>query len=111
LVTDACPLVWHQFRNQLASFAGSRRKLPWRKSRHEFVGFKNRMPLTPYLKEAVFEPKAIEAMTAAFEAVCKSLQLLNVTVRQPRLWPGQSSTLREQANMTPCECTISRCSN
>jgi hypothetical protein len=33
------------------------------------------MPLTPYLKEAAFEPKAIEAMTAAFEAVCKSLQL------------------------------------
>ena len=35
------------------------------------------MPLTPYLKGAVFEPKAIEAMTAAFEAVCKSLQLLS----------------------------------
>jgi hypothetical protein len=35
------------------------------------------MPLTPYLKGAVFAPKAIEAMTAAFEAVCKSLQLLN----------------------------------
>jgi hypothetical protein len=35
------------------------------------------MPLPPYLKEAVFEPKAIEAMDAAFDAVCKSLQLLN----------------------------------
>ena len=35
------------------------------------------MPLTPYLKEAVFEPKAIEAMTAAFEAVCDSLKLLD----------------------------------
>jgi hypothetical protein len=35
------------------------------------------MPLTPYLKEAVFDPKAIEAMSAAFEAVCKSLQLVN----------------------------------
>ncbi len=35
------------------------------------------MPLTPYLKGTVFEPRAIEAMTAAFEAVCKSLQLLN----------------------------------
>jgi hypothetical protein len=34
------------------------------------------MPLTPYLKEAVFDPKAIEAMTAAFEAVCESLQLV-----------------------------------
>jgi hypothetical protein len=32
LVTDARPLVWHQFRSQLASFAGPRRKLPWRKS-------------------------------------------------------------------------------
>jgi hypothetical protein len=35
------------------------------------------MPLTPYLKEAVFDPKAIEAMTAAFEAVCESLKLVN----------------------------------
>lgn len=35
------------------------------------------MPLTPYLKEAAFEPKAIKAMDAAFGAVCKSLQLLN----------------------------------
>jgi hypothetical protein len=35
------------------------------------------MPLTPYLKEAVFEPKTIEAMNAAFEAVCKSLQLVS----------------------------------
>jgi hypothetical protein len=33
------------------------------------------MPLTPYLKEAVFDPKAIEAMNAAFLAICKSLQL------------------------------------
>jgi hypothetical protein len=38
---------------------------------------KNQMPLTPYLKGAVFEPKAIEAMNTAFEAVCKTLQLLN----------------------------------
>lgn len=35
------------------------------------------MPLTPYLKEAAFEPKAIEAMNAAFGALCKSLQLIN----------------------------------
>jgi hypothetical protein len=35
------------------------------------------MPLTPYLKGTAFEPKAIEAMTAAFEAICKSFQLLN----------------------------------
>jgi hypothetical protein len=35
------------------------------------------MPLTPYLKEAVFDPKAIEAITAAFEAVCDSLKLAN----------------------------------
>jgi hypothetical protein len=35
------------------------------------------MPLTPYLAEAVFDPKAIEAMTAAFEAVCDSLKLLD----------------------------------
>jgi hypothetical protein len=33
------------------------------------------MPLTPYLKEAVFDPKAIEAMNTAFLAICKSLQL------------------------------------
>jgi hypothetical protein len=33
------------------------------------------MPLTPYLKEATFDPQAIEAMSAAFEAVCASLQL------------------------------------
>src|SRR4029077_16979592 len=33
------------------------------------------MPLTPYLKGGVFEPKQIEAMMAAFEAVCRSLQL------------------------------------
>ena len=35
------------------------------------------MPLTPYLKEAVFEQKAIEAMNAAFEAACKSLKLFD----------------------------------
>jgi hypothetical protein len=35
------------------------------------------MPLTPYLKGAVFDPKAIEAMSAAFNAVCDSLQLIN----------------------------------
>ena len=35
------------------------------------------MPLTPYLKEAVFDPKEIEALSAAFEAVCQSLKLLN----------------------------------
>jgi hypothetical protein len=35
------------------------------------------MPLTSYLDGGVFEPKQIEAMTAAFEAVCNSLQLLN----------------------------------
>jgi hypothetical protein len=35
------------------------------------------MPLMRHLREAAFEPTAIEAMTAAFEAVCKSLQLLN----------------------------------
>ena len=34
------------------------------------------MPLTPYLKEAVFDPKAIEAMNIAFAAACKSLQLV-----------------------------------
>jgi hypothetical protein len=33
------------------------------------------MPLTPYLKGAVFEPKQIESMTAAFECVCQSLEL------------------------------------
>jgi hypothetical protein len=35
------------------------------------------MPLTPFLREATFDPKAIEAMSAAFEAVCASLQLVN----------------------------------
>jgi hypothetical protein len=34
------------------------------------------MPITRYLKEAVFDPKAIESMSTAFEAVCKSLQLV-----------------------------------
>ena len=33
------------------------------------------MPMTPYLKEAVFDPKAIGAMNVAFLAICKSLQL------------------------------------
>jgi hypothetical protein len=33
------------------------------------------MPLTPYLKGRVFQPKQIESMTAAFEAVCRTLQL------------------------------------
>jgi hypothetical protein len=37
------------------------------------------MPLTPFLKGATFDPQAIEAMSAAFEAVCASLQLLNRT--------------------------------
>jgi hypothetical protein len=31
------------------------------------------MPLTPYLNEGVFDPKAIDAMNTAFMAVCKSL--------------------------------------
>ena len=33
------------------------------------------MPLTPYLKGAVFDPKAIEIMDRAFTAVRESLQL------------------------------------
>ena len=33
------------------------------------------MPLTPYLKGAVFDPKAIEIMNLAFTAVRESLQL------------------------------------
>jgi hypothetical protein len=33
------------------------------------------MPLTPYLKGGVFEPKEIEAMSAAYAAVCRSLHL------------------------------------
>ena len=37
------------------------------------------MPLTPFLKGGNFDPRAIEAMSAAFEAVCASLQLLNRT--------------------------------
>ena len=37
------------------------------------------MPLTPFLKGGNFEPQAIEAMSAAFEGVCASLQLLNRT--------------------------------
>jgi hypothetical protein len=35
------------------------------------------MPLTPFLKEAAFDPQAIEAISAAFEAVCASLQLVD----------------------------------
>jgi hypothetical protein len=34
------------------------------------------MPLTPFLKEATFDPEAIKAMSAAFEAVCESLQVV-----------------------------------
>jgi hypothetical protein len=33
------------------------------------------MPLTPFLKEATFDPEAIKAMTTAFEAVCEALRL------------------------------------
>jgi len=33
------------------------------------------MPLSPYLKGAVFDPKAIETMNRAFEAVRESLQI------------------------------------
>jgi hypothetical protein len=33
------------------------------------------MPLTPYLKGAVFEPQRLEAISAAFIAVCRSLQI------------------------------------
>lgn len=35
------------------------------------------MPITRYLREAAFDPKAIEAMSAAFESACVSLQLLD----------------------------------
>jgi hypothetical protein len=35
------------------------------------------MPLTPYLKGGVFQPQQIEAMTTAFEAVCRTLQLVD----------------------------------
>ena len=34
------------------------------------------MPLTPYLSGGVFDPEQIEAMTAAFAAVCRSLKLV-----------------------------------
>jgi hypothetical protein len=34
------------------------------------------MPLTPFLKEATFDPEAIKAMTTAYEAVCEALQLV-----------------------------------
>jgi hypothetical protein len=34
------------------------------------------MPLTPFLKEATFDPEAIKTMTTAFEAVCEALQLV-----------------------------------
>jgi hypothetical protein len=33
------------------------------------------MPLTPYLRGGVFEPKQIAAMAEAFQGVCRSLQL------------------------------------
>lgn len=35
------------------------------------------MPLTPYLKGGVFQPQQIKAMTTAFEAVCRTLQLVD----------------------------------
>jgi hypothetical protein len=35
------------------------------------------MPLTPFLKQATFDPPTIEAMSAAFEAVCASLELVD----------------------------------
>lgn len=35
------------------------------------------MPLTPYLKEAVFDPTEIEALNTAFAATCKSRQLVD----------------------------------
>jgi hypothetical protein len=35
------------------------------------------MSLTPYLKGGVFQPQQIEAMTTAFEAVCRTLQLVD----------------------------------
>jgi hypothetical protein len=35
------------------------------------------MPLTPFLNEASFDPDAVKAMTVAFDAVCKALQLLH----------------------------------
>jgi hypothetical protein len=34
------------------------------------------MPLTPYLKEAVFDPDAIEAMNTALASACQSLRLI-----------------------------------
>jgi hypothetical protein len=33
------------------------------------------MPLTPFLKESTFDPEAVKAMWAAFEAVCEALRL------------------------------------
>lgn len=33
------------------------------------------MPLTPYLKEAVFSPKDIEALNTAFTMLCKTFDL------------------------------------
>jgi hypothetical protein len=49
-----------------------------------FTGFGNRqfrdlgasVPLTGYLTEGVFDPPAITAITAAYEAVCSSLGLV-----------------------------------
>jgi hypothetical protein len=35
------------------------------------------MPLIPYQKGGVFDPKQIEAMTTAFQAVCNTLQLVD----------------------------------
>jgi hypothetical protein len=39
--------------------------------------FEASMPLTPYLQGTVFDPKTIEAMSAAFNAVRDSLLLVN----------------------------------
>jgi hypothetical protein len=35
------------------------------------------MPLTRYLGEGVFDPPAVDAMSAAFEAACRSLGLVD----------------------------------
>jgi hypothetical protein len=42
-------------------------------------GWEIAVPLTAYLEGGVFEPQQIGAMTAAFEAVCRSLQLADRT--------------------------------
>jgi hypothetical protein len=33
------------------------------------------MPLTPFLTENTFDPETIEAMSAAFDAICEALRL------------------------------------